>query len=179
MEITQEYLGREVAIEELFTDTFSDSEGRDEGKLIGALVKRVLADTQHKDIYVFTGQEEEKIVAAVLFTRMTYAEDDRAVFLLSPMAVATSRQREGLGQHIINSALRTLRDDNVDLVITYGDISFYSKVGFQPISEDTAAAPLKLSFPQGWIAQSLSSDTIAPLKGSASCVASFNDQAIW
>jgi predicted N-acetyltransferase YhbS len=47
--------------------------------------------------------------------------------------------------------------------MTYGDPSYYAKVGFMPISEADAQAPFPLSHPEGWLAQSLTERAMTPL----------------
>jgi hypothetical protein len=67
----------------------------------------------------------------------------------------------------------------VAVAITYGDPAFYGKVGFLPLDEDTAASPLPLSFPAGWIGQSLTNEPLHPLKGDSICITALNEPAIW
>ena len=64
-------------------------------------------------------------------------------------------------------------------LFTYGDPNYYSKVGFKPITEKLIKAPLKLSYPEGWLAQSLVSDEIQPITGNSYCVEAFNKPRIW
>ncbi|MEW9919505.1 GNAT family N-acetyltransferase [Marimonas sp. MJW-29] len=171
--------GAEEQIVDLFTATFTASEGADEGDLIGSLVSNLLGNTPQNDIYVFTAVDEGEMIGGAIFSRLTYADDPRSVFILSPMAVATDRHGQGIGQALLKYALAVLRDNGVDVAITYGDPAFYGKVGFLPLDEDTAAAPLPLSFPEGWIGQSLTDEPLIPLKGNCTCVAALNEPAIW
>ena len=171
--------GRQQAIIDLFAATFTASEGREEGALIGELVRNLLETTPDDDIHVFTASENGALAGAAIFTRLTYPQDARTVFILSPMAVATVRQGEGIGQALIGHALSALRERGVDVAMTYGDPAFYGKVGFEPVSEDRARAPLPLSQPIGWIGQSLSGGPLTPLKGPGTCVAALNDPALW
>lgn len=62
---------------------------------------------------------------------------------------------------------------------TYGDIKSYAKVGFAQITEDVAQPPQPLSYPEGWLGQSLASKTLVPLRGSSTCVAALDDPAYW
>jgi hypothetical protein len=52
-------------------------------------------------------------------------------------------------------------------------------VGFQQITENIAQAPLKLTYPHGWLAQSLVSDKIEPINGKSTCVNALNNQKFW
>jgi putative acetyltransferase len=171
--------GREQPIIDLFAATFTASEGAEEGALIGGFVARLLDSTPKQDIHVYTASDEGTLIAAAIFTRLTYAEDPRTVFILSPMAVATDRQGQGVGQALLTHALAALRAEGVDIAITYGDPAFYGKVGFASLDQAVAPAPLPLSQPQGWIGQSLTGAALTPLRGACSCVEALNDPALW
>ena len=179
VEMTSGLVGREQAIVDLFTATFAASEGAAEGALIGGLVRDLLAGTPGGDIRVFWAQEDGRIVGAAVFTRLAYAQDPRSVVLLSPMAVAADRQRRGIGQTLIDHALGALRAAGVEIAITYGDPDYYRQVGFRPITEDQARAPLPLSQPHGWIGQSLTGGPMPDLEGEATCVAALDRADIW
>jgi len=179
VEFSSQSEGLEEQIVDLFVATFTASEGAEEGALIGNLVSGLLKDTPHRDIHVFTVSDHGDIVGGAVFSRLIYADDRRSVFILSPMAVATIRQGQGIGKALLRHALAVLRDNGVDVAVTYGDPAFYGKVGFLPISQDTAAAPLPLSFPEGWIGQSLTGEPLRALKGRCTCVAALDDPAFW
>jgi predicted N-acetyltransferase YhbS len=171
--------GREQEITDLFTATFTASEGVEEGALISGLVRDQMEGTAPDDIRVFTAWETGTLIGCAVFTRLTYAGDPRRVFLLSPMAVATDRQGEGIGHALLRHALAALREEGVDVAMTYGDPAFYGRVGFVPLSEATAPAPLALSHPEGWIGQSLTGAKLTPLPGPSTCVAALNDPRLW
>ena len=80
---------------------------------------------------------------------------------------------------MINFGLNTLKDNGVELAFTYGDPNFYSKVGFSVITEKLVKAPLKLSYPEGWLAQSLVSNEIKSIKGNSFCVEALNEPDLW
>lgn len=75
--------------------------------------------------------------------------------MLAPVAVNTKHQGKGVGKALIKYGLNELKNRSVTVVLTYGDPSFYSKTGFQTLSENVIKAPLKLSKPEGWQGQSL------------------------
>ena len=179
MDFTTTYDGKQAAIADLFAATFTASEGAEEGASIGALVRAMFATTNPADIRVFLASQSDQLAGAAIFTRMRYAQDDRSVFILSPMAVATEQQGTGIGQGLLSFALEALRQQGADIALTYGDIRFYSKVGFGLITEAEAAPPLALTYPDGWLGQSLTQHPFAPLRGASSCVAALNDPAYW
>jgi len=163
----------------LFKATFTASEGAGEGALIESPVDRMFATTDAADMFVFSALLADGLAGAAIFTRMRFPQDARSVFILSPMAVATAQQGTGVGQKLLTFALNTLKQTGVDVALTYGDINFYSKVGFKHISASYAKPPLPLTYPEGWLGQSLTNEPLDPLQGSSACVDALNDPALW
>jgi putative acetyltransferase len=179
MNFSTRYAENADEIAELFTQVFAASEGEAEGALIGNLVRRLIAETSPGDLRVVTAWKDGLLLGGILFTRLTYAGDPRTVFLMAPVAVATAHQGKGIGQRLIAHGLDALRQEGVDIAVTYGDPAFYGRVGFNPVSEADLPAPQPLQQPQGWIAQSLTDEPLTPLSGPAACVTAFDDPALW
>lgn len=179
MEFSTAYKGQEDEITDLMTATFTASEGAEEGAQIGALASRMMQDTPERDLYVVTAWEEGALAGAIVFSRLTYAGDARAVFVMGPVAVATARQGAGVGQRLITHGLQVLREAGVAIAVTYGDPAFYTRVGFAPVREADLPAPFALQYPHGWLAQSLSGAGLTPLSGPVRCVTAMNDPAYW
>ncbi len=165
-------------IKQLFLKVFTDSEGKEEGSLIGDLVLDLISTTNTQDIYGFIATESDQILGSIFFTRLVFENFDNA-FILSPVAVHTNHQGKGIGQSLINSGINHLREHGVKLAFTYGDPGFYSKVGFRCITETTAKAPLELSQPEGWLCQSLVGDEVEPIAGNSRCVEALNKPEYW
>jgi len=179
MDFSTEYETHAEAVADLFTASFTASEGVEEGALIGALARRLIAETPTEDLRVVTAWEDSALVGGIFFTRLTYEGDTRTVFMMAPVAVATEHQGKGIGQRLISYGLDELRQEGVDIVVTYGDPAFYGRVGFKPVSETDLPAPQPLGQPQGWIAQSLTEEPLTPVHGPSRCVAAFDDPALW
>ncbi len=165
-------------IERLFIKVFSDSEGRSEGEAIGSLVNDFMDNTDANDLYCFIATENEQIIGSIFFTRMTFESGINA-FILSPVATHTDHHGKGVGQKLINFGLDALKENGVELAITYGDPKFYSKVGFGVVTEQVVPAPQKLELPEGWLAQSLVGDEIEPIAGKSYCVEELNNPELW
>jgi predicted N-acetyltransferase YhbS len=163
---------------QLFENTFSTSEGEDEGILIGDLVSRLASKIDDQEIICLGTYDNKKIIAAIFFTRLSF-DDFSDVYMLAPVAVSTDYQRKGIGQALINFGLDELKERSVALVTTYGDPAFYSKVGFKTVSENIIRAPLKLSMPDGWLAMSLTGQTINARSIRPNCVEEFNNPDYW
>lgn len=162
----------------LFTTVFSNSEGQEEGLLIGKLVSELITTTAAQDLLGFVATAQDKIIGCIFFSRLSFDNNANA-YILSPVAVHTEHQRQGVGQQLITFGINHLKEINVDLVFTYGDPKYYSKVGFTHVSEASVKAPLKLTYPEGWLAQSLTTDIVEPILGVSHCVDALNKQVYW
>ena len=123
----------------LFLNTFTDSEGEVEGNMVSNLALELMTTTEKEELFVFIAHEKKCIVGAILFSRITFEEAYR-VFILSPVAISTHHQGKGIGQRLISVGLQYLKDQKVDVVLTYGDPDFYSKVGFKRITQEQSEA---------------------------------------
>jgi len=173
------YTGCERDIHELFLETFTASEGTEEGKTIGSFVNDMMEKTPSNDLLVYSAYEGSLLLGCIFFSRLEYEQDNRTVFILSPVAVKPNQQGKGIGQKLISFGLNELRGNGVDIAMTYGDPSYYSKTGFRQIAEDIAKAPQKLSYPEGWLAQSFTEKDIKPLVGACRCVEALNRSELW
>ncbi|MEZ6039972.1 MAG: N-acetyltransferase [Planctomycetaceae bacterium] len=166
------------AIVSLFHSVFTDAEGEQEGGRIAALVREMMTTTEHQDLRGFVAVEAEQIVGAIFFSRLSFDTQIEAS-ILSPVAVKTKSQGQGIGQKLIRYGLTQLQDQHVELVVTYGDPAFYSKVGFRSISPQAIRPPFELSQPEGWLGQSLTSTPVEEFRGHCQCVAALSDAAYW
>jgi len=162
----------------LFVSVFTASEGEKEGRLIGNLASELSSRTDNQDIISFGTYEEKSLIGSIFFTRLRFNEVIK-VYMLAPVAVSTKHQGKGVGQALINYGLNELKRRSVVVVVTYGDPSFYSKAGFQVLSENVIQAPLKLSMPDGWLGQSLTDEPIPTVNDRPTCVKEFNDPVYW
>ncbi|MGI9889567.1 GNAT family N-acetyltransferase [Vibrio chagasii] len=170
-------------ITQLFTQTFTDSEGENEGKTVGNLANDLLTSTDPTELLCFVAEDDSiesdsKVVGAIIFTPLTF-DDETKAYLLSPVAVSTLVQKRGIGQQLINFGLQTLKEQGVELAVTYGDPSYYSRVGFEQITVEQIPAPFNLSFPHGWIAQSLIGGEIRVASEQSSCVEALAHAQYW
>ncbi|MEM9717049.1 MAG: N-acetyltransferase [Pseudomonadota bacterium] len=119
------------------------------------------------------------MTGCILFTRLTYPNDDRVVLMLSPVAVATDQQGKGVGQNLITFGLEHLKSEGVDIVTTYGDPNYYSKLGYEPVSLDLVPPPVQPNYPEGWLARSFTDKKLSKLQGPCICIEAFNDPSVW
>ena len=162
----------------LFTSVFTSSEGEKEGALIGNLSSELASSIDNEETICFGVHENESLIGSIFFTRLKF-NGPIQVYMLAPVAVSTENQGKGIGQALINYGINEIKKRSVSVAVTYGDPSFYSKVGFQALSENVIQAPLKLSMPFGWLGQSLTRDPIPTINERPVCVKEFNDPVYW
>ncbi|MCZ0812850.1 MAG: GNAT family N-acetyltransferase [Pseudomonadota bacterium] len=179
MRIRTGFKDERTAIIGLFTSAFSESEGPEEGRAIGQLAETLLDRTPPQDILVLSAWRDGAITGCIMLTRLTFDGEPREVFLMAPVAVATVWQGQGIGQALISHGIDVLRGRGVDVAVTYGDPAYYARTGFQPVSQEVVPAPLPLSQPEGWQAQSLNDRGLEPMAGRATCVAAFDNRDYW
>ena len=80
------------------------------------------------------------------FTHCAVPECGGKAALLGPLAVASARQRQGVGTALISEGLKRLEAAGVAQVLVLGDPAYYSRHGFAP--ERGVAPPYQL--PEEW-----------------------------
>lgn len=162
----------------LFSSVFTASEGEEEGELLGKLTSGLASNIDNEEIICCGAYEDEPLIGSIFFTRLWFDEPIQ-VYMLAPVAVSTGHQGKGLGQALIKYGLNELKNRFVNVAITYGDPAFYSKVGFEPLSENVIQSPVDLSMPVGWLGQSLTSEPIPTIPTRPICVKEFRDPVYW
>lgn len=179
MHFSSSYEDRLEEITDMFISAFSESEGVSEDALIGTLAKNLISTTPIEDLYVFLANNETDLFGCIVFTRLKFECDVRDVFLLSPVAILPSHQRKGLGCGLLRYGLDVLKQDGVDIAITYGDPNYYKRVGFKLVAAELVPPPLPLNQPEGWLAQSLTKAELRPLEGPSRCAEALSDPNYW
>jgi predicted N-acetyltransferase YhbS len=162
-----------------FERVFAASESAEEGRLVGGLARDLMILTPAEDVVVLTAREGGALVGCIILSRLDFAQDGRVVFLVAPVAVATERQGQGIGQALLRHGLEVMRARGVDVAMTYGDPAWYGRVGFRQVTAEEAAPPQPLQQPEGWLAQSLTEEALRPLRGASRCVAALDRAVYW
>jgi putative acetyltransferase len=96
----------------------------------------LLRDNGHS-ILSLVAEDDGEIMGHIMFSPMTIEGDVGSwnAVCLAPVAVAPSRQNEGIGGLLIQAGLAELRDAGHDAVILLGHPSYYPRFGFRPARE--------------------------------------------
>jgi len=162
----------------LFLSVFTSSEGAQEGRRLGNLAAELSSRADNQEIICLGAFEEDALIGSIFFTRLLV--NGRVLgYMLAPVAVDARHQGRGVGRALIEYGLEELKARGVAVVVTYGDPGFYSKVGFETLSENVIQAPLRLSMPEGWLGLSLTDEPIPTVDGRPACVREFHDPVYW
>ncbi|WP_415884863.1 GNAT family N-acetyltransferase [Neptuniibacter sp. QD37_6] len=163
---------------ELCESAFTASAGEKEGQLLKLLVTKLINETPENDLFGFCSTVDHQMVGAIFFSRLTLP-DQTSGFLLSPVAIESEYQGKRVGQTLIRYGLDQLGTQGIELVVTYGDPAFYSKIGFKQVSTELIEPPFNLSQPIGWLAQMVNGKDIKPSHGKIGCAKAFDDPSYW
>ena len=171
-----------VAVTALFTESFTTAAGEEEGQLVGGLADALATSIDNTTVIAYGAYEQHssrgELVGAIFFTQLQF-EEPVQVYMLAPVAISSTHQQQGLGQGLIRYGMDAIKQRSTDWVVTYGDPAYYSKVGFEPVSEAVIKAPLSMSMPQGWQACSLKGEVTPVLESRPKCVEPFNNPVYW
>jgi predicted N-acetyltransferase YhbS len=166
------------SIQHFFKKVFTKSEGKKEGNIVGILSFKLAKLIDGKNVIGIEGTINNRIVAYIFLTTLVFKED-YLVYLLAPVAVDNKIQKKGVSKKIIKFGIKYLKEHKVDILMTYGDPSYYSKVGFKKTKVSIIPAPYKLSQPIGWLINKISSKKINKFKSEPNCVRPFRNKKLW
>ena len=157
-----------ASIEKLYPDAFPDED-------LLPLVRELLRE--EPIVLSLVGIVDRALVGHVIFTTCSIVGRTDKVSLLGPLAVASARQRQGIGSALVREGLLRLENSGAVQVYVLGDPAYYGRVGFelesgvmppyslpeewrsawQSVNLNNAERPLngKLSVPQPWLRPAL------------------------
>ncbi|RCU51922.1 N-acetyltransferase [Corallincola luteus] len=151
------------AIQQLHQSAFGEAEGEAVAQLALALV----ADPSK--VLSLVAVAENKVIGHVLFSPIQIVNyDSVSGYILAPLAVAPTAQRQGVGMKLIRFGLELLANQSVDIVMVLGDPNYYGRCGFH--TEHKLAPPYSLPYPEAWQAIALQEHALQEVSGLVKCV---------
>ena len=117
---------------ELVEQVFTEHENADEGRLVRALVEEIRSKEYYLPELELLMLEDGEVIGYVMFSRFHIEGkyDDRLV-LLSPAAVKTSCQRQGISRELINYGLKKAAEMGFTAAMVEGNPANYRARGFK------------------------------------------------
>ena len=102
------------------------------GRVVEAkLVEDIRASAHYVPELALVAEEDGEIVGHVMFSYVTLTgEQELEVLLLSPLAVAPARQRQGIGRALVNAGIDRVRARGEPMIVVEGIPAYYPQFGF-------------------------------------------------
>lgn len=133
---------------ELVEEVFTEHENADEGKLVRRLVEEIRSKEYYLPELELLMLEDGEVIGYVMFSRFHIEGkyDDRLV-LLSPAAVKTSCQRQGISRELINYGLKKAAGMGYTAAMVEGNPANYRARGFKTSADFGIVAGPNLHLP--------------------------------
>ena len=163
-------------VKDVFFNSFTEEEALTTYPVISQIITK-----SPKIMSLCLGWEEEKrIVGAVAFTPVFFDSSSAiSAYILAPLAVHNTYQKNGIATNLINKAKKDLSDKGIDALLVYGDPSYYGKHGFKVELGKHFIPPYKPEYEFGWQALMLSSTQIENAEFHFTCVEALSDATLW
>jgi putative acetyltransferase len=165
-------------ISNFFYDVFFQSEGKQEGLTLQELTLQLTDQIQDPSILGIKAHSNSEILGSLFLTQLQFQEGIQA-YLLAPVGVHPNHQGKKIGTQLIEHAIQYLKSQDTPFLMTYGDPKYYSRFGFQGVSEQVLPPPFPLSQPEGWMYRGIKLNRIPVITGKALCVEPFNQRNLW
>lgn len=165
-------------ISNFFYDVFFQSEGKQEGLTLQELTLQLTDQIQDPSILGIKAHSNSEILGSLFLTQLQFQEGIQA-YLLAPVGVHPNHQGKKIGTQLIEHAIQYLKSQDTPFLMTYGDPKYYSRFGFQGVSEQVLPPPFPLSQPEGWMYRGIKLNRVPVITGKALCVEPFNQRNLW
>lgn len=156
-------------IAKLQTEAF----GELKGPTIAELALGLLEDETALPITSLVGELDGEIIGHIIFTNVSIGGDKNvSASILAPLAVSTSKQRQGVGHALMKEGLKHLEEAGVQLVFVLGHPTYYPKVGFLPKAGKLGfEAPYHIpeEHSDAWMVMELQQGVIGNVSGKVEC----------
>lgn len=158
-----------AAIETLYPDAFPEED-------LLPVVRDLLRE--RTGIVSLVAIVDRAVAGHVVFTSCGIAGTAATVSLLAPLAVASARQRQGVGGALVREGLRRAAEAGAEGVYVLGDPGYYGRFGFEPDDRVAPPYPLPPDWRDAWQSLGLREKTL-PLDGKISVPPPWQRRTLW
>ena len=152
----------------------------EENKLISILAKELSDEISTPPVKSFIAEIDSKIIGYVSFSPIFFKFNTNiSGYILSPLAVSSNNQKQGIGTKIVNFGINELIKKGVHVLLVYGDPGYYKRFGFNEGIGKSFVPQYTLKYPFGWLGIKLNSyaASISPIE--FKCIDGLNKQELW
>ncbi|MFW6222498.1 MAG: GNAT family N-acetyltransferase [Bacteroidota bacterium] len=173
IETNQTHLNSILQVEELAFNSKEES----------MLVKNLLEDKTARPVVSLLAMHKKQAVGHILFTRAFIENSPECrSYILAPLAVVPSYQKQGIGGLLIREGLSRLRAMNVDYAFVLGHTEYYPKHGFIPDAAHSgfpAPYPIPEKDKDAWMMMKLNSGDLRKITGKGKCAVALDKPEYW
>ncbi|MHC4878034.1 MAG: GNAT family N-acetyltransferase [Planctomycetota bacterium] len=164
------------SIQQIYCSAFPESE-RD---VVSQVAVDLLTDESTPRVISLVAEIESELVGHVAFSPVTDMYDGSLLgYLLAPLAVAPSHQKQGIGSALIQCGMQQLSQRGIEVLLVYGDPAYYSRFGFSTDTAERYVPPYELQYSFGWQGLVLNDQDTTPSPVTIACVPCLCDPALW
>ena len=172
MEIRESLASELSSIGDLHLEAFGEEEGEQVSKLAVELASNSPSN------FSLVALEEDSIIGNAVFSPVGISNHaDLSGFILAPLAVSPSRQKQGVGSRLIKTGLDVLAKKQVDVVFVLGDPNYYGRSGFH--TDHDVNPPYSLPYPEAWQVLELKAGILKGVSGTVKCAPALMYPELW
>lgn len=161
-------------IQALYFEAFTD-----EAREVANVAKDIVAYPESSEVVSLVYKINQMLLGHIAFSQVRSSNnEDFKVFILAPLVVKKSHQREGIGSLLVHEGINQLKAIDADAICVYGNPEYYSKFGFNRDIADTFIPPYKITHPHGWQVRFLS-DKSLDSEYKFRCLDFLNKRSLW
>lgn len=151
-----------------------------ERQLVSTLALNLLSEQTSPETFALVAEVDDVVVGHIAFSPVTVGHDPKwSGYILAPLGVKPEYQKHRVGSELIDSGIKQLSENGVNVLFVYGDPKYYGRFGFNADAASEYAPPYKLQYPFGWQAITFNEAGFAKSNARISCVASLCDPELW
>lgn len=160
------------SIKALHHEAFGDEENEEVAKL----ALNLASDTPSNLSLVAV--KGTAVIGHIVFSPVSISNNDYlSGYILAPLAVAPSSQKQGIGSDLIQYGLDVLANNDVDAVFVLGDPNYYRRCGFH--TAHNIKPPYSVPYPEAWQVKELKAGVLQGVSGTVECVSVLMVPELW
>ena len=152
----------------------------EENKLLSILAKELSDEISTPPVKSFVAEIDDRIIGYVSFSPIFFKHNTNiSGYILSPLAVSSNIQKQGIGTKIVNFGIGELTKKGIHISLVYGDPGYYKRFGFNEDIGKSFVPQYTLKYPFGWLGIKLNNYTVTKSPIEFECIDALNKPELW